>query len=109
MSLSLTAIENIIDTSGTAPVIEGLLPPAVRGRQLTARTLLTGMMLALADGRPAHLTRVLEALAGLPAFLRAAGISCCQRLGDITAGLDPGSEEDAVALLGALAAGGARR
>jgi integrase len=39
------------------------------------------------------------ALAGLPAFLHAAGISCCQRLGDITAGLDPGSEADAVALL----------
>jgi len=38
---------------------------------------------------------------GLAAFMRAAGISCCQRLGDITAGLDPGSEEDAVALLGA--------
>jgi hypothetical protein len=40
--------------------------------------------------------------------MRAAGISCCQRLGDITAALDPGSEQDAVALLGALAAGGAR-
>ena len=40
-------------------------------------------------------------LTGLPAFLRAAGISCCQRLGDITAGLDPGSEQQAVALLGA--------
>ena len=44
------------------------------------------------------------ALIGLPAFLRAAGISCCQRLGDITAGLNPGAEHDAVALLGALAA-----
>jgi hypothetical protein len=66
VSLSLTAIENIIDTSGTAPVIEGLLPPAVRGRQLTARTLLTGMMLALADGRPAHLTRAHAALLALP-------------------------------------------
>jgi integrase len=40
------------------------------------------------------------ALIGLPAFLRAAGISCCQRLGDIAAGLDPGGEERAVALLG---------
>jgi len=47
-------------------------------------------------------------LTGLPAFMHAAGISCCQRLGDITAGLDPGSEQDAVALLGALAAGGER-
>jgi integrase len=44
-------------------------------------------------------------LIGLPAFLHAAGISCCQRLGDITAGLDPGGEQDVVALLGALAAG----
>jgi hypothetical protein len=43
------------------------------------------------------------ALIGLPAFLRAAGISCCQRLGDITAGLDPGNEEKAVALLGGSA------
>ena len=42
------------------------------------------------------------ALTGLPAFLQAAGISCCQRLGDIAAGLDPGDEEHAVALLGGL-------
>ena len=40
-------------------------------------------------------------LTGLPAFLHAAGISCCQRLGDIISGLDPGDEELAVALLGA--------
>jgi hypothetical protein len=40
------------------------------------------------------------ALIGLPAFLQAAGISCCQRLGDITATLDAGGEEQAVALLG---------
>jgi integrase len=40
-------------------------------------------------------------LLGLAAFMRAAGISCCQQLGDITAGLDPGSEQDAIALLGA--------
>jgi len=40
-------------------------------------------------------------LLGLPAFMRAAGITCSQRLGDIIAGLDPGSEEQAVALLGA--------
>jgi integrase len=41
------------------------------------------------------------ALIGLPAFMHAAGISCSQRLGDITAGLQPGSEAAAVALLGA--------
>ena len=39
-------------------------------------------------------------LIGLPAFMRAAGITCSQRLGDIIAGLDPaGGEEHAVALL----------
>ncbi len=43
-----------------------MLPPAVRSRQLKAATLLTGMMLALADGRPAHLTRAREALLALP-------------------------------------------
>ncbi len=39
-------------------------------------------------------------LLGLATFLHAAGITCSQRLGDITAGLDPGGEADAVALLG---------
>jgi integrase len=40
------------------------------------------------------------ALIGLPAFMHAAGITCSQRLGDIIAGLQPGSEAQAVALLG---------
>jgi hypothetical protein len=31
------------------------------------------------------------------------GDGCCQRLGDITAGLNPGSEKQAVALLGGSA------
>ncbi|HLX50196.1 MAG TPA: hypothetical protein VKS82_17865 [Streptosporangiaceae bacterium] len=47
-------------------------------------------------------------MTGLPVFLHAAGISCCQRLGDIAAGLDPGGEAEAVALLGGLRAGGPR-
>ena len=38
---------------------------------------------------------------GLATFMRAAGISCSQRLGDLVAGLEPGSEEQAVHLLGA--------
>ncbi len=42
-------------------------------------------------------------LIGLPAFLHAAGITCCQRLGDIAATLDPGGEADAVALLSGTA------
>jgi integrase len=40
-------------------------------------------------------------LLGLATFMRAAGISCSQRLGDLIAGLEPGSENEAVRLLGA--------
>ena len=39
-------------------------------------------------------------LLGLAAFMHAAGITCSQRLGDLLATLAPGSEADAVALLG---------
>ena len=38
----------------------------MRRRQLTVRTLLAGMCLTQADGRPAHLTRVHQALTSLP-------------------------------------------
>jgi integrase len=41
-----------------------------------------------------------EAL-GLATFMRAAGISCSQRLGDLLAGLEPAGEAEAVRLLGA--------
>jgi integrase len=37
---------------------------------------------------------------GLATFMRAAGISCSQRLGDLVAGLEPAGEADAVRLLG---------
>jgi integrase len=40
-------------------------------------------------------------LLGLATFMHAAGISCSQRLGDLTAGLEPAREADAVRLLGA--------
>ena len=43
-----------------------MLPIGVRPRQLSVRTLLAGMCLAQADHRPAHLTRVHQALTGLP-------------------------------------------
>jgi hypothetical protein len=63
---ALEASEEVIDASGVAPRIEAMLPAGVRSRQLAVRTLLLGMMLALADGRPAHLTRVRRALTALP-------------------------------------------
>ena len=62
----LAAFEEIIDASGVAPRIEALLPIGVRHRQLRVRTLLAGMMLTQADCRPAHLTRVRDALIALP-------------------------------------------
>jgi hypothetical protein len=62
----LAGPEEIIDASGAAGRIEALLPSGVRPRQLSVRTLLLGMLLALRDGRPAHLTRVHGALVSLP-------------------------------------------
>ncbi|HWG63419.1 MAG TPA: hypothetical protein VG253_17125 [Streptosporangiaceae bacterium] len=66
MSIPLAVLEAIIDTSGLAPAIEQMLPAGVRHRQLRVRTLLLGMMLTLADDRPAHLTRLHQALTALP-------------------------------------------
>jgi hypothetical protein len=64
--IPLTAVEDVIDASGVAPRIEAMLPIGVRARQLTVRTLLAGLCLTQADGRPAHLTRVHQALTSLP-------------------------------------------
>ena len=55
--------------------------------------------LEVARLRATWLTAVAAAI-GLPAFMAAAGVSCCQRLGDIVAGLPKASEEEAVARLG---------
>jgi hypothetical protein len=65
--IPLAPFEEVIDASGAAARIEAMLPIGVRRRQLSVRTLLAGMCLALADGRPAHLTRVHRALTSLPA------------------------------------------
>ena len=62
VSAELERIEQIIDASGVARRIELLLPIGVRPRQLSVRTLLTGMLLAAVHGRPAHLRRVHQAL-----------------------------------------------
>ncbi|HLQ53973.1 MAG TPA: hypothetical protein VK162_06835 [Streptosporangiaceae bacterium] len=64
--IALAVLEDIIDASGAAPRIEAMLPIGVRPRQLTVRALLAGMCLTQADHRPAHLTRVHQALTSLP-------------------------------------------
>jgi hypothetical protein len=64
--IPLPVLEDIIDRSQAAARIESLLPVGVRARQLLVRTLLLGILLVLADHRPAHLTRVHQALTGLP-------------------------------------------
>ncbi len=64
--IPLAAFEEIIDASGTAARIEAMLPAGVRARQLSVRTLLAAMCAAQADHRPAHLTRVHQALVSLP-------------------------------------------
>jgi hypothetical protein len=66
VTITLADIEAVISSSGAGQAIEALLPPTVRSRQLKAATLLAGKMLALDDGRPAHLTRAHAALTGLP-------------------------------------------
>jgi hypothetical protein len=63
--IPLAAFEEITDASGAAARIEAMLPIGVRARQLLVRTLLLGMLLVLADHRPAHLTRVHQALTAL--------------------------------------------
>jgi hypothetical protein len=67
VSIPLRRLEDIIESSGIAPRIEALLPAGVRHRQLRVATLLLGMMLTLADRRPAHLTEVHAQLTALPA------------------------------------------
>ena len=64
--IPLRLLEEIVDRSGIAPRIEAMLPIGVRARQLLVRSLLLGMLIVLADHRPAHLTRIHKALTTLP-------------------------------------------
>lgn len=61
----------MLDASGVAEALEAGLPRGVRARQLSARTLLVGMLVALAEGRPAQLARVHGSLSALPEADRA--------------------------------------
>ncbi|MCC6227367.1 MAG: hypothetical protein IT195_13310 [Microthrixaceae bacterium] len=65
MPASLNELEAIVDTSGVAELIEQHMPTGGRPRQLPVRTLLVGILLAIADDRPAQLTRVHQALVAL--------------------------------------------
>jgi hypothetical protein len=71
VSIPLAVAEGITDASGIALRIEVLLPIGVRHRQLRVRTLILGMLLALADRRPAFLTEVHAALTALPEAVQA--------------------------------------
>jgi hypothetical protein len=66
VSIPLAALEVLLDNSGVAEPVENMLPDGARRRQLAVRTLFLGMLLALAAGRPAQLTRVHQALTSLP-------------------------------------------
>jgi hypothetical protein len=61
----LERLETLVDAAGVCESIEALLPVGVRRRQLSVRTLLLGLLLVAADGRPGHLTRVHRALISL--------------------------------------------
>jgi integrase len=116
----------IVQVRGTRPRVvpvlsryhEPLLAPAAfaagglicGGQDPSRRNLTTPLVAALAGGtglarlegsrlRATWLAEVAQML-GLATFLHAAGITCSQRLGDITATLPPGGEAAAVALLG---------
>jgi hypothetical protein len=62
---ALGRAEEVVDRCGVAQVIEAVLPKMGRHRQLSARTLLVGILLAISDDRPCHLTRVHQALCAL--------------------------------------------
>jgi hypothetical protein len=72
---TLERLEAVLARSGVPARIEGLLPTGGRPRQLSVHGLLLGMLMAGADGRPAHLTRVHRALIALtPAERRRLGV-----------------------------------
>ena len=82
-------------TGGTEPERGNITSPLIR-------SLAGGTGLPPLDTSRLRATWLAEVaqILGLATFLHAAGITCCQHLGDITAGLDPGSQDEAIALLG---------
>ncbi len=86
--------QNLV-TGGTSPERHNITNPL-------ARSLAGGTGLPRLDTSRLRATWLADCarLLGLATFLHAAGITCSQRLGDITATLQPGDEAEAVALLG---------
>jgi len=66
MTATLAELEAVVDGAAITEGLEGFMPTGGRPRQLPVRTLLVGVLAALADGRPAQLTRVHRALVALP-------------------------------------------
>ena len=66
MARDLPELEEVLDRSGAAELIEPHMPSGGRPRQLPVRSLLLGIMLCLADDRPALLSRAHGALVSLP-------------------------------------------
>ena len=89
--------------AGTGLVVGGTDPARRNVTTPLTRALAGGTGLPRLDTSRLRATWLRDCAAqiGLAAFMHAAGITCSQRLGDITATLAPGSEADAVALLGA--------
>ena len=85
LSAAAFAGENFL-TGGTEPERGNITNPL-------ARSLAGGTGLPPLDSSRLRATWLAECaqILGLPAFLRAAGITCCQQLGDITAG--PGTRQ----------------
>ncbi|MDA8311900.1 MAG: hypothetical protein M0Z46_15070 [Actinomycetota bacterium] len=59
------ALEAVLDRSGVAELLDGWMPKGGRHGQLGAKSVLMGMLMALVQGRPAHLSAGHEALFAL--------------------------------------------
>jgi hypothetical protein len=94
LASAASAGQNLV-TGGTDPQRNNITNPLVS-------SLAGGTGLPRLEGSRLRATWLADCarILGLATFLHAAGITCSQRLGDITAALQPGGEADAVALLG---------
>jgi hypothetical protein len=93
--------------AGTGLVTGGTDPQRHNITNPLARSLAGGTGLPALDTSRLRATWLADCaeLLGLATFMAAAGITCSQRLGDIIATLQPGSEAGAVTLLGGLRPG----